>query len=492
MKILIIQLARFGDIYISWPAIRALKRTYPKSEIHLLTRRTFSDAAMGLDEISYHWILNTKLFISPLIQSNSKEELVRDHNSAIKESIDLVSDFCNQIKSENYDWIINLSFSPLSSYLCHSFSVPKTKISGYTRHEDGYLNISDSISGYFFAQVGIGQSNRIHLADIFVAMMGLEYQPEDWRSPQLTDLKFSLPEKYITIHIGASSIEKCLPPHVWVHIINEFNLINSEFKIVIIGSQSERFIADEIIAYVDCSRLVDLVAKTQINELFSIINHSDLLIGCDSAPIHIAALTDTPVYNLSFGNVNFWETGPKSSQSYIERFSSIDLINPKRIADSIEIILKDKFHPKLISRSEDLESYIAPQTPQESFAWNLIKAIYFGGQFPICDDLEFYTAVQRLYEISNIVLKSLSEFSQDKRESVHRLLEVSDEIIKKIGEMVPQIRPLCGWIESQKIMIKPGSILEVLEETISVYSNVLKILNKYLLEEDKSKDFNFI
>ncbi len=35
MKILVLQLARLGDIYMSWPMIRAVKRKYPNAEIDI-------------------------------------------------------------------------------------------------------------------------------------------------------------------------------------------------------------------------------------------------------------------------------------------------------------------------------------------------------------------------------------------------------------------------------------------------------------------------
>lgn len=48
MKILVLQLARFGDIYLTWPALRALRRRYPDASIHLLVRERFVAATEGL------------------------------------------------------------------------------------------------------------------------------------------------------------------------------------------------------------------------------------------------------------------------------------------------------------------------------------------------------------------------------------------------------------------------------------------------------------
>ena len=45
MKILCIQLARFGDVYQTWPVMRALRRNNENAEIDILVREKFADKA---------------------------------------------------------------------------------------------------------------------------------------------------------------------------------------------------------------------------------------------------------------------------------------------------------------------------------------------------------------------------------------------------------------------------------------------------------------
>ena len=51
MKILVIQLARLGDIYQTWPSVFALKRKYPEAKIDLLVRERFAAATHGLSAV---------------------------------------------------------------------------------------------------------------------------------------------------------------------------------------------------------------------------------------------------------------------------------------------------------------------------------------------------------------------------------------------------------------------------------------------------------
>ena len=53
MRILVLQLARFGDIFQTWPTLKALRRQHPESEIHFLVRSRFSEAASGLTGIQF-------------------------------------------------------------------------------------------------------------------------------------------------------------------------------------------------------------------------------------------------------------------------------------------------------------------------------------------------------------------------------------------------------------------------------------------------------
>src|SRR5205807_1295099 len=68
--------------------------------------------------------------------------------------------FLQPLCEANFDTIINLSFSPASSFLTDYLASSRTDVRGYTRHSDGHFNIPDDTSAYFYAQVGIGRANR--------------------------------------------------------------------------------------------------------------------------------------------------------------------------------------------------------------------------------------------------------------------------------------------------------------------------------------------
>lgn len=307
MKILVLELARLGDIFQTWPALRALKRAHPQAQIEVLTRARFQPAIEGLEVVSKQRILPTQDLMAPLLTEPMD----------VKTSHERMSQFVEELKNEKYDWILNFSFSPLSSYLTHAISHESTRVSGYSRTSDGFLAIPDDMSAYFYAQVGVNRPNRFHLAEIFSTLVGVDLIAADWKAPQgLPTLAEATPE--VLIHIGASEGKKQISPIKWATIINQFLKVSTA-TIGLIGVASESAIAEQIVSSVAEGRVQSLVGRTNLKELFAHIRKARLVVGADSAPMHMASLTQTPCVNLSVAAVNFWETGPRAAGSVVLR-----------------------------------------------------------------------------------------------------------------------------------------------------------------------------
>ena len=75
MKILVIQLARLGDIYTTWPILRALKRKFPDAQLDLLVRKRFAEACEGLEYLSGLHIFESDQVLEPLLSSNTEQRV---------------------------------------------------------------------------------------------------------------------------------------------------------------------------------------------------------------------------------------------------------------------------------------------------------------------------------------------------------------------------------------------------------------------------------
>ena len=146
MKILVLQLARLGDIFQTWPTLHALKRQ--GAEIHVLVRPRFRAAAEGCDAIQTIHEFETDSILSPILN---------DSRRGLQPSLEAVDSLMHKLDGEKYDRILNLSFSPLSSWITFDLEMRAFQrgkamaVAGYTRHIDGALAIPDDASAFFFA-----------------------------------------------------------------------------------------------------------------------------------------------------------------------------------------------------------------------------------------------------------------------------------------------------------------------------------------------------
>ncbi|MNJ92678.1 Lipopolysaccharide core heptosyltransferase RfaQ [compost metagenome] len=474
MKILILQLARLGDIYMSWPAMRALRRKFPEAEIHLLTRPRFEAAVEGLQAVNYHWSLPSSHILSPLVQEEA------DLEKALARIDETVTD----LKKHNFDQIINFTFSPFSSYLTHALTGEDTQVVGYTRHHDGTFAFADEVSAYFYAQVGIEKSNRVHLADIFASMVDVQYIEEDWAAPFIPNRDLSLPENYVAVHIGASENHKSLSPTQWGDTLKYMAEQMPQMQFVLIGAGSEKDQAAWIRTLVPESHIVDLVGQTQISDLFQVLQKAQLLIGGDSAPMHMASLTDTPSLNVSVGNVNFWETGPKASLSFILRANTEADVHSDRLGEIAVQLLQGKLSEELIIRAPGMTSYECQETAQDRFQWDLIQAIYMNGAYPLADRMELIQGAMKLDEINTFASEQLAQVPRKGVAAVAPYLERAEEIIESISRIVPELNPLINWYHAEKVRIGPASQEDVLAATLSVHQALGKHLRVYIPHEN--------
>lgn len=468
MKILILQLARLGDIYMTWPTVRGLKRLYPDAEIHILSRPRFAAAWDGLEEIHQRHLLPTHQILGPLIRPEMD----------VKAGFDEMSQYVDGLKNEKFDWIINLTFSPFSSYLTHAISQPEAKVTGYTRFSDGFLSIPDDMSAYFYAQVGLGKPNRFHLIEIFATLAGLDLIEEDWAPPPLD--KRVKTDAQVAVHIGASEAHKQISPAKWTTILNQFFKI-SNAKVALIGAPAEVNLAETILAAVPNDRVENYVGKTTLSGTFDLLSQVDLLVGPDSAPLHMASLLKTQTINLSVGGVSFWETGPRAPGSHVLRVADETELSSEKIAQAINKRLKgERLELGWIQEQKGAPSYWALNSKEADFQWKLIQAIYQETDFPVSEDPLFKDAVYKLSDINQLMIEQITALQNGGNvEKLGPIIERGEEIIEAIGQLVPAISPLVRWYQTEKIRLGPGERETLIEKSLRIHDLLNQVVQLY-------------
>lgn len=491
MKILIIQIARFGDIFQSWPAIKALKRAQPEAEIHLLVRKRFSEAAEGLTSVDKLHTLDTEDILKPVVCEHPE----------LDQSVAKISAFLDSLAAEEYDRVINLSFSTLSSYITDFVSGPNAKVAGYTRFSDGHLAIPDDTSAYFYAQVGETRWNRVHLTDIFAAVAEVDLQPDEIKiesnhpifntATSWRDRHGLEHNNYAVIHVGDRQWHRNYSAFKWRRVLARLSKEYSG-KIVLAGSRQERNLADEIAAGFSPDQILNLVGETRLADLFALMQSAQLLIAGDSLLIQVAALTGTPCLNISFGTANFWEKGPKSVGSRILWSASPENLPSDRVSREAVALLNGEnldFGPVI---------KVTEQTPvcmelvgfeADDFPWSLIQSLYMGK--PFFSDVDSLTPLgfSRLFEVSSLALEQIDLLGHAKNgKTAVAILQQVDEIIIQIEKMVPRIQPVIAWFQTERLRIGPAGIDAILMKTKELFTKLNKIAALYCTSLEAQSD----
>ncbi|MCB9024994.1 MAG: glycosyltransferase family 9 protein [Bdellovibrionaceae bacterium] len=484
MKILIVQLARFGDIFQTWPVISALKRTYPYAEIDVLVRERFSEAMNENLHVSKTIKLSTAEILSSIIINNDEESCLKR-----------ISALCSELKNQDYDSIINLSFSPFSSYLVSAISQPKSTVLGYTRFSDGYLCIPDDVSAYFYAQIGIGKANRVHLTQVFAGVAQIDLVDEDWNCQNLgtenleTLAEFNLPlKKFIILQVGASQEEKTYGIDKWSQVINHFKKL-SNIALVLVGSSDEKDLGEKIQQSTNGANIINLIGKTNLSQLSQIVRGSCLVVSGDSLLLHVASLTQTPTLCVSLAAVNFWETGPLAPESRIIYGETRDDIASDRVAKEILCMTEETMsgNPILYRTSYGPVAFEFVNYKFEDFSWHLIEAIYMQKPFPTICDADLAHGMLRLNELAQLAIQQLDEISFEKKMDIQvELLSQVDTMLEIIPRLVPALAPLVSWFQTERLRIGPNSLEQVLSLTKSKFFDLKIITDLYIPNSNDS------
>lgn len=484
MKIAILQLARVGDIYQTAPAINAYKRSNPTHKIDLIVRNKFSDACHGLKNIDNVIELPTKHILKPLIQNEAD----------IPTSLDNLESWLMDLSNQGYHKIINLSFSPLSSWITfflQSAAQGNLEIVGYSRTLDGFLAIPDDMSAYVYAQCGPGYPNRFHIAEIFGTLLGVDLTPQDWVTQDLKPYPLPFSGPFIAIQTSASQEHKSIPPIKMVHALNTLkNQIS--IPIVLLGSETDQKDADTITNSCSYSSLYSYVGKTTLLETMAIIKQASLFVGPDSSLQNIASLTGTKTLLVSIGKVNFFETGPRAAGSFVLTGEEAFQIEPGIIGKCIlSLLYAMPISADGFELTNAIPCFRRSSGEDNSFKWDLLNYIYRGFEVPKHFTPQFALALQKLFDVNSFSCEILDQISSGTAQLDEKIifLEQAEDIINAIQKLNSDITPIIAWYKTEKLRIGPGTNKEVLSRTQDVH-NLLNVLCTSLLELLETQSHN--
>ncbi len=271
-KILIIQTAFLGDTVLTIPLFNNLRQLFPDKKIYVLTTpvgKTILEEQKSIDEI-----------------------IVYDKKGADKGLVNFFR-LIDNLKLLSIDWAIIPHRSFRSAFSAYFAKIPHRW--GFTR----------SSARMFYTKIIKYQRN---LHDLERNLCFLEefsnskfdksiYFPyNNVYEKKINDLlneKDFVGHKIIGIHSGSKWPTKKWPISRFVELINELDKKN--YKIIVFGNK-EDFLLDNYLNFKQNSKnIINLIGKTNIKELVTIIRHLFVYVTNDSGPMHIASAMERNV-----------------------------------------------------------------------------------------------------------------------------------------------------------------------------------------------------
>ena len=268
MKYLIIRLSSIGDILLTTPVVRALKKQQPDSEVHFLTRES------NLSMLVTNPYIDRVITVERHLDSKTRKAL----------------------KQEGYDMVIDLHNNRDSrrvrhSLRCKSVTYKKENFNKFlyvlTKHN--FMSGRHVVDRYFDAVKPLGVKPDGGGLDVFL--------PDNYKGDELAKEKAGhrlvgeiLAEPYIAVACGAQHATKRIPFDKLRQLCTSMNL-----HVVLLGDEHDRKRMRDWGLHFDRTRVYNLCGRTSLMLSAALVSHAEVVITPDTAIMHIAAAFGKPV-----------------------------------------------------------------------------------------------------------------------------------------------------------------------------------------------------
>lgn len=282
-RIAIIKLRNIGDTLLSTPAVRHLRNTFPDAHITIF-----------VGEGTEQMVENNTAIDEIIVVRRSL------NNVSLCQKIYRVLEPYWKIFTGNYDLVLDYTTGDRASYLT-ALSRAKTRAAFKTIKSENSFWKSKIYTHFielppFPTHEVVRHLKLLEAIGISTTKLPLELNPSDesldWAEKQIAREPNQL---VIHFHPVARWLFKCWDDHFAAELIQK--LVDSlHAKVVITSSlepkEMERI--DRILSIANRSTL-NLTGKTSLIQTSAISKKSDLFVGVDTAPMHMAAAVGTPV-----------------------------------------------------------------------------------------------------------------------------------------------------------------------------------------------------
>ena len=321
-RILIYQTAFLGDLVLTTPLIKSVKKFFPYSQVFVAVRRGLEDALKNLR------------FVDGVISVEKKKTL---------EPIRIL----RELK-------ISLVFSPHRSHrtsLILFFSGIPERI--------GFKN-----SGFSFLYTKtVEYRKELHEVERNLQLLTPFGIKPDGESPELVVLKseeeavvrkFSIKLPFVALFPGANWGTKRWLPEYFAEV-GDF-LVKRGFNVVIGGTKKDADACLKVCEFMK-ERCLNVCGKTNLREFFAIVKLASLVVSNDSSPVHVATALGTPVIEIFGPTVPEFGFYPYKNGKWVSltlKCKPCNIHGPEKCPERHHKCMKDLKPEMVIEKIEEL------------------------------------------------------------------------------------------------------------------------------------------
>lgn len=252
VKFLVIRFSSIGDIVLTTPVVRNLKKQVEEAEIHYLTKPQFK----------------------PILENNPYIDKVHVLSGSFKSMI-------NELIEENFDYIIDLHHNLRTLRVKNrlkriSFSFNKLNF-------EKWLLVNFKVNKMPDIHIVDRYMHTISLFDVKNDEEGLDYFIPENDNVNVSDLPEYLRNGYVAVVIGAFHNTKRLPTEKIISIIKKINL-----PVILLGGKENRDEAEKIASETG-EKVYNACGIYNINQSASLVKQCNVILTPDTGLMHIAA-----------------------------------------------------------------------------------------------------------------------------------------------------------------------------------------------------------
>jgi ADP-heptose:LPS heptosyltransferase len=282
MKFLIIRFSSIGDIVLTAPVLRCLKKQVLTAELHYLTKASFAKT----------------------VEANPYIDKIHYLHDDLEQTI-------AALKQEDFDYVIDLH---------HNLRSRKVK---NALHKKSFSFNKLNLQKWLLTALKINRLPNLHIVDRYLQTVesfgvkndgaGLDYFIPPADHVQQTDIPTSHQAGYIGLVIGAAHATKQYP----LQQLEQF-CKNIDHPVIVLGGKEDTA-KGQVLSAIDPFKIYNACGKFNLNESADLVRRAKAIITNDTGLMHIAAAFKRPVISLWGNTVPAFGMYPYYGDNFISR-----------------------------------------------------------------------------------------------------------------------------------------------------------------------------